>query len=67
MPKLPSDNYNVMVVNVNKCEVKVKIIMFAAGEPLTVTRIIKVSQRAVTNSLTAPDGERGGRKPAAEK
>jgi hypothetical protein len=67
MPKLPSDNYNVTVVNVNKCEVKVKIIMFAAGEPLTVTRIIKVSQRAVTNSLTAPDGERGGEKTSSRE
>lgn len=39
------NNYNVTVVNVNvnKCEVKVKITMFAAGEPLTVTWIVNVS------------------------
>jgi len=65
MSKLPSDNYNVAVVNVNTCEVKVKIIMFAAGEPLTVTWIINVSQRAVTNSPPVWGG--GGERPAAEK
>jgi hypothetical protein len=60
---LPLDGYNVTVVNVGTCEVTVKIIMFADGEPLIVTWIIKVSKRTVTNSPPAPGG--GGL--AAEK
>jgi hypothetical protein len=63
----PSDNYNVTVVNADKCKVTVEFIMFGAGEPLIVTWIIMVSKRAVTDSLPDSEGRKRERESERER